>query len=180
MTETLKSAERIIGAVELKDVRLVKGDFWSAVGSPKEVGTVNIQIDGEAKTSRDGVPNGFAVDFTGKVTVRPMDGKPEAQPVIGIGVAFRLTYGLPANFKATDEELKAFADLNGTFNAWPYFREFVQTASARMGLPPIMIPVLRFSRKPIERAETKVTPGGLPAKRHTGRKGRAGTARRKV
>jgi hypothetical protein len=180
MTENLTSAERVIGAVELKDVRLVKGDFWSAVVSPKEAGIVNIQIDGEAKTSRDEVPNGFAVDFTGKVTLRPKDAKPEAQPVLGIGVTLRLTYGLPAGFEATDEELKAFAGLNGTFNAWPYFREFVQTASARMGLPPIMIPVLRFPRKPTERAQTKATLGESPAKRHMGRKGRAGTARRKA
>ena len=40
-----------------------------------------------------------------------------------------------------------FASRNGIFNAWPFFREFVQSTVARMGMPPLMIPL--FKRPPL-------------------------------
>lgn len=46
----------------------------------------------------------------------------------------------PIEMSAAD--VKAFADFNSTFNAWPYWREFVQSMTARMGLPSVIIPVL--------------------------------------
>jgi hypothetical protein len=40
------------------------------------------------------------------------------------------------------EDVRAFAEYNSTFNAWPYWREFVQSMCARMGLPQVVVPVL--------------------------------------
>jgi len=39
-------------------------------------------------------------------------------------------------------DVVAFATFNATFNAWPYWREFVQSMTSRMGLPSVVIPVL--------------------------------------
>jgi preprotein translocase subunit SecB len=47
-----------------------------------------------------------------------------------------------------DSSFKSFAELNGTYNAWPYWREFVQNVTSRMGLPPLTIPVFRLSGGP--------------------------------
>lgn len=45
--------------------------------------------------------------------------------------------------KLTEEDCNQFAELNGVYNAWPYLREFCQSASLRMGLPvPVMLPTL--------------------------------------
>jgi preprotein translocase subunit SecB len=33
--------------------------------------------------------------------------------------------------------------LNGVFHVWPYWREMVQNTLARMGLPPLILPVFR-------------------------------------
>ena len=46
----------------------------------------------------------------------------------------------PVEVKSTD--IHAFSDFNATFNAWPYWREFVQSMTGRMGLPTVIIPVL--------------------------------------
>lgn len=42
-----------------------------------------------------------------------------------------------------DQLFSAFAKINGTYNAWPYFRETVQSIVGRMGLPPVVVPVYR-------------------------------------
>ncbi len=42
--------------------------------------------------------------------------------------------------------LKAFANVNGTYNVWPYFRELVQSMASRVGMPPIVVPVYRVQR----------------------------------
>lgn len=36
----------------------------------------------------------------------------------------------------------AFGKTTGLFHAWPYWREYVQSTTVRMGLPPLTIPVL--------------------------------------
>jgi len=64
-------------------------------------------------------------------------------PVVTMKVKYALVYSVPSDFKATKAEIRSFADVNGIFNAWPYFREFVQSTSSRMDLPPIILPVYR-------------------------------------
>jgi preprotein translocase subunit SecB len=32
--------------------------------------------------------------------------------------------------------------MNGIYNIWPYWREYVQTTTSRLGLPPLTLPVL--------------------------------------
>jgi preprotein translocase subunit SecB len=48
----------------------------------------------------------------------------------------------------TEAHLDAFAKTNAVFNAWPYWREFVQSTTVRMGLPPLVTPVFRFPTQP--------------------------------
>jgi len=40
------------------------------------------------------------------------------------------------------EILEMFASRNLSIHSWPYLREFTQSMSARMGLPPILLPLL--------------------------------------
>jgi hypothetical protein len=68
-------------------------------------------------------------------------------PFLSVEVAFELAYRLPPEFKASKEELDDFAAVNGVFNAWPYFREVIQTATGRMNLPPIVIPLYHVTKE---------------------------------
>jgi hypothetical protein len=71
-----------------------------------------------------------------------------------LSAAFELTYKLDKKTDFPAAQLRAFSSVNGLYNAWPYWREFVQNTAARMGLPRLVVPVFRVPRAP--RAE-KVT-----------------------
>lgn len=66
-------------------------------------------------------------------------------PVLTIKASFILEYALPPSVEFEEEQLKAFSMTNGVYNAWPYWREYVQSTTTRMGLPPIIVPVFRLS-----------------------------------
>ncbi len=56
---------------------------------------------------------------------------------------FLLAYELTSDEEFNQEHLDAFGALNGMFNVWPYAREFTQSMSLRMGLPPLTMPLFR-------------------------------------
>lgn len=65
--------------------------------------------------------------------------------VVRINARFSLTYSLPSDTKVTEEQLTAFGETNGVYNVWPYWREFVQSTSIRMGLPALTLAVFRLA-----------------------------------
>jgi hypothetical protein len=73
--------------------------------------------------------------------VASQDGSGESSDVVKLDAAFVLIYSLPDDAKFDDRCAKYFAELNGAYNAWPYWRELVQTATGRVGLGGIMVPV---------------------------------------
>jgi len=72
------------------------------------------------------------------------EGRIEPEFTISIIAKFALVYKLNSWEKIEYGNLHAFAMTNGVFNAWPYWREFVQSTTVRMSLPPIVLPVFRF------------------------------------
>jgi hypothetical protein len=62
------------------------------------------------------------------------------------------------------DKLKAFIGVNAVHNAWPYWRELVQSTMTRMGLPPVTVPLLKL-RAPSQSAAgatTSATTGAPP------------------
>ncbi|MBN1590043.1 MAG: hypothetical protein JW888_11050 [Pirellulales bacterium] len=66
----------------------------------------------------------------------------DSDPVIEINIEYQLTYEVSGITAFKDEQLNAFGCVNGLYNSWPYWREYVQSSIARMGLPPFVVPVL--------------------------------------
>ena len=83
----------------------------------------------------------------------PGDKKSEA--VVLVECAYEVDYVLREGFEITPEHVKAFKDGNAIFNAWPYFREYLQNNLQRMGLPPLTAPFLRLQPKPKPRKREK-------------------------
>lgn len=71
------------------------------------------------------------------------DGAIEADPALFIHAVFVLVYSITSLEGIEDVNLGAFAATNGVYNAWPYWREFVQSTTVRMGLPAVVAPVFR-------------------------------------
>ena len=63
---------------------------------------------------------------------------------VSMTITFALQYQVENATRFSDDILAEFARVNGTFNAWPYWREYVDTTAARMNLPPIVLPTFRI------------------------------------
>lgn len=71
--------------------------------------------------------------------------RPNEEAIVAISTEYALFYHLPCEFKPTDTAVRHFASQNAVFNAWPFFREHVCSTVAKMGLPPLIIPLFRLS-----------------------------------
>ena len=86
---------------------------------------------------------GVLVQFTLIAADPTAPSDPATQPFLSIRAVFLAEYTLRSMEGITPEHLSVFAQRNSVFNVWPYWREFVQSTLARMGIPPISIPVYR-------------------------------------
>lgn len=69
--------------------------------------------------------------------------------LVEVVVTLDLRYVMPKeSLSLTLDEIQEFGATNGVHNAWPYLREAIQSACARLGLTPIMIPLHRIERTP--------------------------------
>jgi hypothetical protein len=71
------------------------------------------------------------------------DSPPEGGTILMIDAGFQITYGLKSAEGVTHEQMQDFGQINALHNVWPYWREFVQTMTGRMGLPALKIPLMR-------------------------------------
>lgn len=66
-----------------------------------------------------------------------------AEEAVALDATYLLVYELTEAQQQPADALQHFAELNGTYNAWPYWRELVQTVTGRVGLGAIVVPVFR-------------------------------------
>lgn len=147
MKGTGKGAGRVTAVAQIGDVRLQQATARRRIRHVSEVGDKAVvavshgaRIVGEQ--SQDGT---FVVVAGVETRVSPSD-DPKAVPYVQVKVSFEVSYRLPDGFSATRQELEEFARVNAVFNVWPYFREFIQSTTARMGLPPIVLPLYRVPK----------------------------------
>ena len=164
MSVSKEKVARIIRAVQIGGVRLVEANAKTRVRSIREAGDAGVDIKYRAAVTKD------APDEQGRFFVlAQMEAKvsseadPKSEPMVLVSVTFELKYRLPEGLDASREELNTFAKSNAVHNAWPYFRELIQNATARMDLPPIVIPLHRVS--PPQSAAKRIAAGSpSPAK----------------
>lgn len=149
MNESVKAARRLIAKVQLVDVRLVSASAHAGVRSREEAGEVKVYFAHSAKALgaiREGV---FYVLASLEVQAVPIDTGTKKLP-FQVRMEVELKYRVPSDLKVTRVELSGFAKMNGVYNAWPYFREYVQSTTQRMGLPSVTLPVFRIPPAPKE------------------------------
>jgi hypothetical protein len=89
-------------------------------------------------------------------------GRCQSKEALKISATLILLYSIAKPEVLNPERLKLFGELNGAYNAWPYWREFVQSTGARMGLPQLIVPTFRVGRGISKNA---VTPPRVQEKR---------------
>jgi preprotein translocase subunit SecB len=135
---------RIIKAVQLREIRLVEANCKTRIRSVQEAGDVEVRLDWSARLKEKEPDNSFVIAPSLDLQIVPKGAKEETLPLVWMRVGFEATYRLPDGLRATRRELRDFAQINGIFNVWPYWREFIQNMFARMNLPPFFLPVYRI------------------------------------
>ena len=91
--------------------------------------------------------------------------EPAESRVVDLSATFLATYRIEEAASFPADALQHFADLNGTYNVWPYWRELVHTFTGRAGLSGIVVPVFKPPVRPVPTQEelTLEQHGGSPA-----------------
>jgi hypothetical protein len=113
---------------------------------PEEVG-INYQFKSNGSLTEDRTSIGALVTmrlsgFPKQDSAKPEEGE---SSIFFIEASFVLGYTLKSMDGVDDVSVDAFCKMNAVYNAWPYWREFVQSTVARMGLPNVTLPVLTVS-----------------------------------
>jgi hypothetical protein len=147
MATNLELAKPISSKVEIGSINLREADVQSRIdpftGVPAEV-VLSQSFRATYKTADPDqvavfVEMNFAADAED-----PNDGTETGEPLVTLRAVFVVTYNLDDVADYPKSALQAFAELNGPYNAWPYWRELVQSVGGRVGLATIIIPVLKL------------------------------------
>ena len=135
---------RIISVVQIESVRLCEAHCRSAVHPSEIADSINVKTSTEAAVVKEPGDGGLLrIETTFKMEVRSASDEEKLQAEIR--GSFELSYEIPDNESFSSEELAGFGHVNAVFNAWPYWRELVQTSLARMSMPPLTVPVFRWA-----------------------------------
>ena len=153
---------RIVSVVQIESVRLCEGICRSFVKPDEVAEAIDARLSHAHSIVEAEDKEKLLVRVTFRCQVQKEDNeKAEQAEIFGV---FELSYRIPGKESFSSDELEEFAQVNAVFNAWPYWREYVQASLVRMGMPIIMIPVFRVPRK-------KTTPdsnGRTPRKKKRG------------
>lgn len=145
--------------VQLKDVRLISSKCDQTPEATLGKKEYNINYSTEVQVDRK---KGYIIVIA-KFHFKAFGESKVQKTAVVIEASFLLAYKIE-NFEGlTQKGFEQFANLNGIYNAWPYWREFVQNTIVRMGLPSLSIPVFRIIEPPKEKtikqkvAKKKVT-----------------------
>ena len=155
-TLDFRAVAKIAQRIRLAEVRL----RWSQLGrfaESKEIGSdwarkaflsfdsTAALDDEETRTQSDDftVQCIFQLRYFDGLDSETTDEAPEpnedSPPDVVIEAIFDLLYEIDEWDGTSTEDFQHFAFANGTHNAWPYWREFAQSTSVRLGLAPYLV-----------------------------------------
>ena len=153
----------VVEAVALDRIRLWGASARRNINEASEVKAVDTEISyGAQLNSRD--ENAFIVEAPIQVTVRESEEKKE---LVRVRVTFLINYSLGEGVsgRISDEQLESFAAVNGAFNAWPYWREYVHQTFQRMELPSVLIPAFKYKKTDVLARKAKAARTRKPTRK---------------
>jgi preprotein translocase subunit SecB len=142
----VRTTNKVIASAKISGVRLVGLETSTSVGTVGDVEEPVLSVEhGATIVEGPGKSGHFAVNTNLKCRI--VSGKKQ-EVYFSLDAVFEVLYRIPADLEYTEEEMKDFVELNAVFNAWPYFREIVQSILSRMNLPTITLPLFRYGKVP--------------------------------
>jgi hypothetical protein len=153
---SLASAVKVADRVNLQSVKLLACNCKQNPKCPSGRRDIDIawtsRFEVDKKKNLIGVLIRFVLNAFGEEVERK-----RKNSLLNIEATFSLLYSINSVEDLDDVALRSFAKLNGTYNAWPYWREFVQSITSRMELPTLTVPVFRIAPAPSKAATNKNT-----------------------
>jgi hypothetical protein len=144
--EVLTKVAEATAHAQILDVRMLRGFFAveRTLGEVKsgfyELGSEKQEVHRENSKLRVTISLNFRV---------PVPHSPEEAPPehVVCEATFQLIYELaPTAVHVSSEAIDCFARVNGVYNAWPFWREYVQGSLLRLGLPAFPMPLLMVNK----------------------------------
>lgn len=145
MTTNLDLARIVATKVQLRSVALQAATVNAAVDQlspPPSLAPAQAHRARYRRSGDGGERLQVAMDFEFRAVANGESDPTEADAV-NLTATYLLEYSLPPDLELPEPALEQFAWLNGAYNAWPYWRELVQTVTGRVGLVAITVPVYR-------------------------------------
>jgi preprotein translocase subunit SecB len=148
------SAVKVSDRVNLQSVKLLACNCKQKPKCPS--GQKTFDMEGNSRFEVDREKNRievfirFALNAFGEETERKKENS-----FLNIEATFLILYSINNLADLDDAAFRSFAEMNGTYNAWPYWREFVQNITGRMELPTLTVPVFRIAPPPSKAATNK-------------------------
>ncbi len=143
--EELASVMKFQTHAQLSGVRM-KSFCASSADKEPEIND-GLQLDLQHSVTRASA-EGDSAQFDVKLEIEALGDKDPEKLLFRVECCFELTYSLAPDYHPTEAEIEAFKQGNAVFHSWPYMREFVQSATQRMGLSVPPIPLLRLQPLP--------------------------------
>jgi preprotein translocase subunit SecB len=155
---SLVSAVKVADRVSLQSVKLLACDCKQKPKCPDGQKAFDMEGTSRFEVNKEqniiGVYIQFVLNAFGKEEVE----RKKENSFLNIEATFLLLYSISSVEDLDDTAFRSFAEVNGTYNAWPYWREFVQSITSRMELPTLTVPVFRISSVPSKTAANKDEP----------------------
>lgn len=143
------AAGKVAAHSSLRDIRIIKSDF-ELIETP-DARKNGVDVDqtvhiGSAYDSPSGILQ-VTIEFKILMNQEELfeDGKSgEIKDISKINFKILCSFSLPEGEELSKEEIQSFAGTSGIFAAYPYAREYVQSASMRMGLQPLTLDFLKI------------------------------------
>lgn len=135
-------AGRIANSSHLRDIRLSRtSSQLHSTPHPGSEFAAEMEVTLEPIVAGTAPDSALAVNASFDVSIRDADARTS---VADVSCTFTASFTHDLGGQATEEELNAFANTTGIFAIYPYAREYISDATRRLGLPALVLDLLRL------------------------------------
>ena len=148
---------KLVSVIQIEGVRLCEGSCRSFVRPSDSEEDLKVKVAYSTAVTRQDNSLLVKADFN----LKGHTDTDEERLLVEMRCVFELSYQLSSDKDFSTEELDEFGRVNAVFNAWPYWREYVQTSLARMSMPIVTVPVFRVLPRPAAKSQGSRRPKEL-------------------
>jgi preprotein translocase subunit SecB len=140
-----RSLDAVAGSLELELIRIMASDARQNLTRPTVPDTLANQLN--IRVAIDPNDTGrvsavFDCSLQGNYAETPLPASPQ-ESTIYVHAVFQAIYKRRSLDELSEEQLSNFGQTIGLLGIWPYWREFAQSMTTRMGLPPLTLPMIQ-------------------------------------